>query len=102
MEAETLAAPRAEISSLPREPAGANRWEAEMANAAPERGEPGRNETEAWPGAALMILRAGLWKQTNAVGCSPRAHCPSWSTQTNAPTISLGSLILSRSAVPLA
>ena len=57
MEVETLAAPRAEISPLPREPAGSNRWEAEMANAAPEQGEPGRNETEAWPGAALGSVR---------------------------------------------
>ena len=43
MEAETLAVPRVEISSLLHEPAGANREEAEMTRRAPERAEPGRN-----------------------------------------------------------
>jgi hypothetical protein len=43
MEAETLAAPRVEISPLPREPAGANHEEAEMARHTPERAEAGRN-----------------------------------------------------------
>ena len=65
MEAKTLAAPRAEISLLPREPAGANREEAEMATRAPKRAEPRRNgfhfhSPAAWLSPALMTVQAGL------------------------------------------
>jgi hypothetical protein len=54
MEAETLAAPRAEISPIVREPAGANRVKAEKAKGAPARAEPERNEKILRPGRCLL------------------------------------------------